>query len=184
MIVIEKKLVLIGMPGSGKTTVGQELATRADIPFFDSDALLAEALNDSIANIIETKGEQYFRHKEALVMQRLLRPFYGVLSTGGGAVMDQNIRPLFKSHGVVYLRATPETLATRLEQAEMRPLLKGAGTLQEKLEDTLKLRQPVYEMLADSIIDVDAMTPSQVVETIATQFDLVLDEAGIIIQTE
>ncbi|MFI4955655.1 MAG: shikimate kinase [Gammaproteobacteria bacterium] len=184
MIVIEKKLVLIGMPGAGKTTVGHELATRADIPFFDTDAMLSEALHDTVANIIESKGEPYFRHKEALVMQRLLRPFYGVLSTGGGSVMDQNIRPLFKAHGVIYLRATPETLASRLEQTEDRPLLKGAGTLKEKLEETLKQRQPVYEFLADFIVDVDAMTPSQVVEAIAAHFELVLDDAGIIIQTE
>jgi shikimate kinase len=184
MIVIEKKLVLIGMPGSGKTTVGRELAARAEIPFFDTDALLAEAMGNTVANMIESKGEQYFRHKEALVMQRLLRPFYGVLSTGGGSVMEQSIRPLFKAHAVIYLRATPETLVSRLGQMEDRPLLKGSGTLLEKVQETLTLRQPVYESLADFIIDVDAMTPSQVVEMIATHFDLVLDDASIIIQTE
>lgn len=183
MVTLEKKIVLIGMPGSGKTTVGRELAERADIPFFDTDAMLEEALQHSIADVIESKGESYFRHKEALVTQRLLRPFYGVLSTGGGAVMDLNIRPLFSAHGVVYLRAAPGTLATRIEQSEVRPLLKGDGNLVNQVEATLAVRQPVYESLAELTVDVDTQTPSQIVEAIAAYFSLVLDEAGIIIET-
>lgn len=171
------------MPGSGKTTVGRELADRADIPFFDTDAMLEEALNHSIPDLIESKGESYFRHKEALVTQRLLRPFYGVLSTGGGAVMDMNIRPLFSAHAVVYLRVTPETLVSRMEQSEVRPLLKGPGTLLEKIQATLAIRQPVYESLSQYTLDVDNMSPSAIVEAIASHFGLVLDEAGIIIET-
>lgn len=171
------------MPGSGKTTVGRELAHRADIPFFDTDALLEEALSHSIADLIESKGEAYFRHKEALVTQRMLRPFYGVLSTGGGAVMDPNIRPLFKSNGVVYLKAKPETLAARIEQSQLRPLLKGTGSLVEQLEATLAIRAPVYESLAEYTIDVDTFTPSQIVEDIAAYFDLMLDDAGITIES-
>jgi shikimate kinase len=178
---IEKKIVLIGMPGSGKTTVGQALANRADLPFFDTDAMIAEALDHPVSTLIENKGEAYFRHKEALVVQRLLRPFYGVLATGGGAVLDLNTRPLFAAHAVVYLRATPETLAERLGTAEGRPLLKGQGTLLEQLQNTLAARQPVYEALSQLTIDVDTLTASQIVEAIAAHFDLLLDESCIVI---
>ncbi len=174
-----QKIVLIGMPGSGKTTVGRELAERADIPFFDTDAMMVEALNHSIADLIHTKGEPYFRHKEAVVTQRLLRPFHGVLATGGGAVMDNNIRPLFAAHRVVYLRAEPATLAQRLEGNEERPLLKGHGTLAEQLAATLAQREPVYQTLAQFTIDVDALTAAQVVEAIATHLGVALDDSGI-----
>ncbi len=174
-----QKIVLIGMPGSGKTTVGQQLAERADIPFFDTDAMIVEALNHSIADLIQTKGEPYFRHKEAVVTQRLLRPFHGVLATGGGAVMDINIRPLFATHRVVYLRAQPATLAQRLAGNAERPLLKGQGSLEEQLAATLAQREPVYQTLAQFTVDVDRRTPAQVVEAIANHLGMTLDDSGI-----
>ncbi len=180
---IEKKIVLIGMPGSGKTTVGRELAERASLPFFDTDAMIAEALNRPVSELIQIKGEAYFRHKEAVVTQRLLRPFYGVLSTGGGAVMDLNSRPLFAAHGVVYLRAQIETLVSRLGDAENHPLLKGQGSVQEQLEATLEIRHSVYQALADAVVDVDTLPPAQIVELIADHFGVVLDNDAVLIET-
>ena len=159
-------LILCGMMGSGKSTVGKLLAKTASWEWADTDELIVSRYG-KITDIFEQKGEGYFRALETKIVQELAKKDRLVISTGGGLVLKEENVSLLKEKGeIVYLRATKETLARRLASDKERPLLQTEETLDEKLTRLLKERSAVYERVADKIIDVDNKTPEKIVDEI------------------
>jgi shikimate kinase len=159
-------LVLCGMMGSGKSTVGKLLAKITSWEWVDTDELIVSRYG-KITDIFEQKGEGYFRALETKIVQELAKKDRLVISTGGGLVLkEENVSLLKKNGKFVYLRAKKETLALRLAVDKDRPLLQTSETLDEKLARLLQERGEIYEGVADSIIDVDEKAPADIVKEI------------------
>ena len=139
-----RPLVLVGMMGAGKTTVGRRLATRLGRRFLDSDEEIEKAAQMTIPEIFAQRGEPEFRAGEMRVISRLLKETDLVLATGGGAFVNPETRALVKSDAVsVWLKADLDVLFERVSRRSNRPLLKTAdprGTLEKLIED----RYPIY----------------------------------------
>ena len=139
-----RPIVLIGMMGAGKTTVGRRLAAALGRKFIDSDAEIETAAGMSIPEFFETHGETEFRSGEARVIARLMAEPGIVLGTGGGAYMNSETRVLIGEKAVsVWLRADLETLFSRVSRRSNRPLLKTANPKQT-LKQLMDARYPVY----------------------------------------
>jgi shikimate kinase len=133
-----RSIVLVGMMGAGKSSVGRRLAARLGIPFIDADSEIEAAASMTIPEIFEKHGEGYFRAGEARVIARLLDNGPQVLATGGGSIMDQHTRDLIHIKGIsVWLKADLDVLMKRTKRRNDRPLV-------EKIKDLLPLREPVY----------------------------------------
>lgn len=163
---------LVGLPGSGKSTVGRHLARRLGVSFLDSDALIEKDLGCLIRTFFEREGESAFRAVEARVLAALLETSSSVLSTGGGAVLlAENRRLLRERSHVVYLRSTPEELFRRLRHDRNRPLLQVADPLQ-KLRALFEERDPLYREVAHFTIDTGRPSVATLVNMIAMQLEL------------
>jgi shikimate kinase len=139
-----RSVVLVGIMGAGKSSIGRRLASRLALPFVDADTEIEKAAGMSIAEIFEGHGEPYFRAGECRVIARLLEGGPQVLATGGGAFMNPGTRAAIRSKGVsVWLRATLEVLTRRIKRRNDRPLLKGADPT-ETLRQLIEKRYPVY----------------------------------------
>jgi len=137
-------IVLVGMMGAGKSSIGRRLAARLGIAFADADAEIELAAGMSIADIFEAHGEPSFRSGEARVIARLLEHGPQVLATGGGAFMNPQTRANIHGKGIsVWLKAEPDVLARRLRRRSDRPLLKTADPM-ATLTDLLAERNPIY----------------------------------------
>lgn len=153
-----RHVVLVGMMGAGKTTVGRDLAISLKRPFFDTDEVVANSAGRSVRDIFEKDGELAFRELEARSLADLLiSTTPSVIATGGGAVLDKASRENLKSCAVVvWLRASPELLATRVARSDHRPLLDNHnGDAQFVLADLCIQREPLYQEVAHHVIDVD-----------------------------
>jgi shikimate kinase len=154
------------MMAVGKTTVGRRLATSRGWEFFDSDRQIEAMTGRTVADIWRTDGETSFRELEKQVLADALASTQPrVIAAAGGTVLDENNRRLMaRHHPVVWLRAEPDLLASRLGSATHRPLLDEdpAGVL-ARLDS---MRRPLYEEVADVVVDVDDLTPEQVVTCI------------------
>ena len=150
---LKKPITLVGLMGAGKTTLGQYLARRLNIPFFDSDKLIEEQAGISIAEIFERDGEDFFRKVEAKTIENQLekgKPI--ILATGGGAFINKNARAAIKKLSTsIWLKADLESLLERVEGNDSRPLLNNVDK-QEVLEKLMQERYPIYEQ-ADIIVD-------------------------------
>jgi shikimate kinase len=139
-----RSVVLVGMMGAGKSSVGRRLAGRLSIPFIDADNEIEKAADMTIAEIFAAKGEPYFRAGEARVIARLLDGGPQVLATGGGAFMNPETRAAIRAKGIsVWLRATLEVLNRRIKRRGDRPLLKNSDPV-ETLRRLIDERYPVY----------------------------------------
>jgi shikimate kinase len=137
-------IVLVGMMGAGKSSIGRRLAARLGIPFADADAEIEQAAGMSIADIFEAHGEPSFRSGEARVIARLLEHGPQVLATGGGAFMNPQTRTNIHEKGIsVWLKAEHDVLARRLRRRSDRPLLKTADPM-ATLTSLLAKRDPIY----------------------------------------
>jgi shikimate kinase len=153
--------LLIGMMGAGKTTVGRLVADHRGWPYFDSDIEVMAATGKNVAEIFATEGEPAFRSAEADALSRALERCPVVISVAGGAVLDPVNRQLIETSGtVVWLRAEVSTLAGRVLSGTHRPLL-GDDPLRA-LTALYEVRRPVYEALADAVVDVDHLSPEEV----------------------
>ena len=133
-----RSVVLVGMMGAGKSSVGRRLAARLGLPFVDADNEIEDAAGMTIAEIFAEHGEPYFRAGEARVIARLLDGGPQVLATGGGAVMNQQTRDLIHIKGIsVWLKADVEVLLRRTRRRTDRPLA-------ERIKELLPQREPVY----------------------------------------
>jgi shikimate kinase len=143
-------VVLIGMMGSGKTSVGRELARRLAWPWLDLDQALERRFKRSVADQFKTAGEEVFRRRERDLLRECCEAGPRVLSAGGGVVLDASNRSLLKKRTTVYLRASPRLLAERLRgsQARARPLLKGHQDLETVLRRLAERRGPLYRSCA------------------------------------
>ncbi len=140
----QRPIVLIGMMGVGKSTIGRRLASRLGLPFVDADEEIAAAADLSISEIFERYGEEEFRDGERRVIARLLEQGRKVIATGGGAFMNEETRRLILSEAVaVWLDADINVLVERVSRRDGRPLLKDKDPL-VVLTDLAKVRNPVY----------------------------------------
>jgi len=140
-----KSIVLVGLMGAGKSTVGRRLAAALGRPFVDADSEIEKAAGQSVADIFETYGEEAFRSGERRVIARLLGEGPVVLATGGGAFMDEETRKLVKQHAVsIWLRADIEVLMKRVSKRDTRPLLRVEDP-RKVMEQLIKERYPFYE---------------------------------------
>jgi len=139
-----RSVVLVGMMGAGKSSVGRRLAARLGIPFVDADSEIEAAAGMTISDIFAKHGEPYFRAGEQRVIARLLDGGPQVLATGGGAFMNADTRGAIRAKGIsVWLRATLDVLNRRIKRRGDRPLLKGADPA-ETLRRLIEERDPVY----------------------------------------
>jgi len=147
-----KPIVLVGLMGAGKSSIGKRLAARLGLPFVDADDEIEKAANLTISEIFERHGEAAFRDGERRVIGRLLAERPGVLATGGGAFMDAQTRALILERAIsIWLRAEIEVLLKRVARRSNRPLLQNKDPRQV-LEGLMAERYPVYA-LADIVID-------------------------------
>jgi shikimate kinase len=163
---------LIGLPGSGKSTVGRQLARRLQIPFYDSDQIIEERLGCSVRAAFERDGEEAFRDLETNVLDELSQIPKAVISTGGGAVLRQENRKHLRGRGyVVYLNSMPEDLHRRLRHDATRPLLQVADPL-GRLRELYAARDPLYRETVHFVIDTGRPSVATLVNMITMQLEL------------
>lgn len=157
-------IVLCGMMGAGKTVVGKELADLSGRRLSDTDELISEKYG-KISEIFEKYGEPYFRDLETETAKFIADEDGLIVSTGGGFIMRKENAEYLKRNGTIFfLRATKETLLKRLALDTSRPLLKDGA--EKKLSELLPLRTPIYEAVADYIVDTDGKSTEEVAKEI------------------
>jgi shikimate kinase len=173
---VSSLIALVGLPGSGKSTVGRQLARRLQLPFFDSDHVIEERLGYSIREAFERDGEALFRDLEESVLDELSQIPSAVVSTGGGAVLRPATRQRLRDRGqVVYLNSSPDELFRRLRHDVNRPLLQVADPL-TRLRDLYAARDPLYRETAHFVIETGRPSVATLVNMIIMQLEL----AGVV----
>lgn len=159
-----KPIVLVGLMGAGKTTVGRRLAQRMRLPFVDADHEIEAAAGMSVSDIFERFGEPHFRDGERRVIARLIDGQPKVIATGGGAFLHEQTRSLILDQAIaIWLDAAPAVLADRVRRRDTRPLLRGRDP-EAVLTELAKVRNPFY-----------ALAPIRV-QSIAAPHDATVDE--------
>jgi shikimate kinase len=163
---------LVGLPGSGKSTVGRQLARRLQLPFIDSDQVIEQRLGCSIREYFEREGESRFRDLEESVIDALTQSPNCVLSTGGGVILrPANRRHLRDRTKVVYLKSVPDNLFRRLRHDKSRPLLQVEDPLQ-RLRDLHAQRDPLYRETAHFSVETSRPSVVSLVNMILMQLEL------------
>ncbi len=160
-------IVLIGVPGAGKTTVGSFLAQSLKYEFIDTDQLIEQQLGKSISDIFIQDGEEFFRKIEAQVIASALKNELIVVSVGGGALMNTHTRDLIKSQTAIWLQAGLSQAVDRVGMNKNRPLL--LGNVRGQLADLMAAREPFYMECAKLVVDTNDLSPQEVVEEIEKQ---------------
>ena len=158
-------IIIVGVPGAGKTTVGKILAQRLDVPFADSDHIIEARAGKPISDIFTQDGEPAFRALEEQVIAEHLTNGSGVLALGGGAVQSADTRALLKEHNVVWLSAGLAQAVDRVGMNRNRPLL--LGNVRGQLADLMTKRVPLYEEVAKFTIDTNDLSATDVADRIA-----------------
>jgi len=155
------RVILIGPPGAGKSSVGKSLARILEEQFLDTDAVVSERENKTIGEIFVDKGEPYFRQVEEEVLLDVLQNHTGILSLGGGAPLSETAQSAIKECGapVVFLDVSLAAAAPRVGFNRDRPLLLGNPRAQ--WQELMNIRRPVYESLAQHQVVTDKLTPTQ-----------------------
>lgn len=161
-----QNLILIGPMGSGKTTVGKQLAKRMRMDFVDSDHMIEERCGVSISTIFDIEGEAGFRKRETKMLAELCDRSGIVLATGGGAVISEENRILLRKGYVIYLKTSIETQLARTQKNQNRPLLENVDA-ETKLEELMEERGKLYEQEADLIVMSGDRIVSKVVDEIS-----------------
>jgi shikimate kinase len=169
------RIVLVGLPGSGKSTVGRQLARRLGLPLSDSDNAIEQRLGCSIRSFFDREGEDAFRDVEEQVLADLCTR-EGVIATGGGSVLRAANRERLRSSGhVVYLRSTPEDVFRRVKHDKGRPLLQVADPM-TRLRELYAQRDPLYRETAHFVIETGRPSVPMLANMIMMQLEL----AGIV----
>ncbi len=165
-------LILVGLPGAGKSTIGRFLARRLGVAHVDADDVVAERLGMPIRAYFEQHGEAAFREAEAAVLADLVQRGGIVLSTGGGAVLLEENRTLLRASGtVVYLSSTPEDIYRRLRHDQQRPLLQVRNPL-GRLRELYATRDPLYREVAHFVIETGRPPLHTLVNMVLMQLEL------------
>lgn len=163
---------LVGLPGSGKSTVGRHLARRLQLPFIDSDQVIEARIGCPIRQFFEREGEPSFRDLEATVLDELTLQRPGVLSTGGGSVLrPENRSHLHERTRVIYLKSSPDELFRRLRHDRNRPLLQVDDPL-ARLRDLYAARDSLYRETAHFAIETGRPSVAMLVNMIIMQIEL------------
>jgi len=170
-----RHIVLIGLMGAGKTSIGRLMAKRLKTTFTDADTEIEKAAGLTISEIFRIHGEQAFRDGERRIIARLLNAPAGVLATGGGAFMDAGTRQLIRERGIsIWLRADVGTLYRRTRQRTGRPLLNNQDPL-GTLERLAQMRYPIYAE-ADITIDTGAEKPRETTDRIIKELTAMTEQ--------
>lgn len=164
------KAVLVGLPGSGKSTIGRRLAKALGVGMLDTDAAIEEQTGRSIADIFATDGEEEFRRIEEQVVRAALADHDGVLSLGGGAITTPGVRAALTGHTVVFLEITAAEGVRRTGGNTVRPLLAGPDRA-EKFRSLMAQRVPLYRRAATIRVNTNRRNPGSVVRYIVSRLD-------------
>lgn len=170
------RIACVGLPGSGKSTIGRQIARRLDVKFVDSDQVIEQRIGCSIREFFEREGEAVFRDLEEEVIGELTQNGSCVLSTGGGAIL----RPANREHlrdrtRTVYLHSAPEEVFRRLRHDQNRPLLQVSDPL-SRLRELYSVRDPLYREAAHFVVETGRPSVSTLVNMILMQLEL----AGVV----
>lgn len=157
-------IVLVGAPGSGKSTVGRLLAAQLDREFVDVDKRIEEVVGKPVAEIFADEGEAHFRALEEEATLELIQSD-AVVSLGGGAVLSEKVRDALQHHDVIWLEVSITQATRRVGMNQARPLL--LGNVRGRLIELLRERTPLYEQVATSRIDTDRMGVKQIAAELA-----------------
>tara|TARA_B110000090_G_C13094181_1_gene335983 strand:- start:74 stop:562 length:489 start_codon:yes stop_codon:yes gene_type:complete len=157
--------------GTGKTTIGRQLAKNLSVSFYDSDHEIEKRTGVKISIIFEIEGEEGFRRRETQILNELSQMNNIVLSTGGGAVTKAENRKTLKNNGhIIYLKSSPEILFKRTADDKNRPLLQTDNRLIQ-IRKILAEREPIYIEMADEVIDSEKKSSKQIIQKILEQID-------------
>lgn len=158
-------IILVGLPGAGKSSIGELLAEKLNFHFIDTDILIEKKENSSITEIFSTKGEQYFRNVETEIISSLSNLQNTVISIGGGAFQKEENRNLLKNIGkTIYLHAEISAIYERIKTEKNRPLL-NCDNPKSKLQSLYEERHAIFKT-ADFVIDTSSLDLNSVVENI------------------
>ena len=147
------KLIIIGPMASGKSVVGRKLSKKLGLQFFDTDAEIERSAGASISWIFDVEGEAKFREREYQVLNKIIHENKYVISTGGGIILKAENTELLKKGTVIYLETSIQSQLERTMNDKNRPLLQNSLDKESTLRDLAKKRNPIYENLADIIIN-------------------------------
>ncbi|WP_075321746.1 shikimate kinase AroK [Histophilus somni] len=152
----KRNIFLVGPMGAGKSTIGRQLAQILGMEFIDTDAEIEQRAGADISWIFDVEGEEGFRKREERIINELTQKQGIVLSTGGGAIVSKDNRNYLSARGtVIYLETTVEKQFQRTQRDKKRPLLQNVEDPRQVLEDLAKVRNPLYEEVADIILPTD-----------------------------
>ena len=160
-------IVLVGVPGAGKTTVGKLLAKELSLKFFDSDQVIEKRAGKSVSDIFTQDGEPAFRKLEHEVIIELLESDEAVLALGGGSLGNDETRAKVKSESAVWLVAGLAQAVDRVGMNRNRPLL--LGNVRGQLADLMAAREPFYKEVASIAVDTSKLIPAEVVAEIISK---------------
>jgi shikimate kinase len=166
------RIALVGLPGSGKSTIGRQLARRLGLVSIDTDHVIEQRLGCSIREFFEREGEESFRDMEESVIDDLTQTHKGILSTGGGSVLrSANREHLHSRCHVVYLRSSPEEIFRRLRYDSQRPLLQVEDPL-ARVRDLHALRDPLYRETAHFVVETGRPSVANLLNMVVMQLEL------------
>ncbi len=159
---MKANIALIGFMGSGKTTVGRQLAKALDMKFIDIDKMISMREKKNIPEIFKEYGEKYFRDKEREIIEEESRENNIVIATGGGAIVDnENLKNLKKSSYVVYLDASIECIYERIKESKHRPLIAEADDVYTRIKELYEKRLWLYKISGDYSVEITTETVTQ-----------------------
>jgi len=160
-------IILVGLMGSGKTTIGRRLSENLSLDFFDSDHEIIDTTGVSIDHIFDVEGEKGFRARESNVIKKLCGTPNIVIATGGGAVILKENRELIKKAGlVVYLSSSVDQILRRTTKSKSRPLLEKSNNRRKTITDILEARDSLYKEVASVIINTNGKKINEVIHEI------------------
>jgi len=168
----KRNIFLVGPMGAGKSTIGRELADKLHLEFFDSDQEIERRTGADIAWVFDLEGEEGFRRREETVIDDLSEKQGIVLATGGGSVVSDLVRNRLSARGVVvYLETTIDKQVARTQRDRRRPLLQTSADPRTVLENLAVERNPLYEDIADVIVQTDDQSAKVVAQKIVERLD-------------